>query len=79
MKGKLIRSFHDEYVPEEVKKIYYGFQLYKIIEKVNSFDVEEKNNFLKNVFYFFDSRSKKIDLEVILKNGFYGQNNYKTY
>ena len=72
---KLIRSFHDEYVPEEVKNLLW-VQLYKIIEKVNSFEVEEKNNFLKNVF-ISSIQDLKNRFGSNIEDWVYGQNNYK--
>ena len=72
---KLISSFNKEYVPKEVRNLL-RVQLYRIIEKINSFEVNDKNNFLKKVFI-----SSLQDLENRFGNNFddwiYGQSNYK--
>ena len=72
---KLISSFNKEYVPKEVRNLL-RVQLYRIIEKINSFEVNDRNNFLKKVFI-----SSLQDLENRFGNNFddwiYGQSNYK--
>ena len=72
---KLISSFHKEYVPEEVRNLLW-VQLFRIIEKINSFEVDERNNFLKKVFI-----SSVEDLKNRFGNNIddwvYGQSSYK--
>ena len=72
---KLISSFNKEYVPKEVRNLL-RVQLYRIIEKINSFEVNDRNNFLKKVFI-----SSLQDLENRLGDNvddwIYGQSNYK--
>jgi len=72
---KLISSFNKEYVPKEVRNLL-RVQLYRIIEKINSFEVNDRNNFLKKVFI-----SSLQDLENRFGNNvddwIYGQSNYK--
>ncbi len=72
---KLISSFNKEYVPKEVRNLLW-VQLFRIIEKINSFEVNDRNNFLKKVFI-----SSLEDLENRLGDNvddwIYGQSNYK--
>jgi penicillin amidase len=72
---QLIYSFYMEYVPEEVRNLL-GVQLYKIIEKINSFEVEEKNNFLENVF-MSSVQDLKNRFGSNVNDWIYGQSNYK--
>jgi len=72
---QLIYSFYMDYVPEEVRNLL-GVQLYKIIEKINSFEVEEKNNFLENVF-MSSVQDLKNRFGSNVNDWIYGQSNYK--
>ena len=72
---KLISSFNKEYVPKEVRNLLW-VQLYRIIEKINSFEVNDRNNFLKKVF-ISSLQDLKNRLGDNVDDWIYGQSNYK--
>tara|TARA_B100001146_G_scaffold78650_2_gene69800 strand:+ start:39416 stop:41767 length:2352 start_codon:yes stop_codon:yes gene_type:complete len=72
---KLISSFNKEYVPKEVRNLLW-VQLYRIIEKINSFEVNDRNNFLKKVF-ISSLQDLKNRLGDNVDEWIYGQSNYK--
>ena len=72
---KLISSFNKEYVPKEGRNLLW-VQLYRIIEKINSFEVNDRNNFLKKVF-ISSLQDLKNRLGDNVDDWIYGQSNYK--
>ena len=72
---RIIREFHEIYIPKNVKGLL-NIQLFKIIERINTLPSKERNEFLKNTFITSNNELKsKFGTET--SNWLYGQNDYK--
>jgi len=71
----IIKMFHEEYVPEEVKELL-GVQLFKILDHISNMDKNKKTSFLIETFKVSINDLKNKFGENI-ENWIYGQDEYK--
>ena len=71
----IIRAFHKKYIPDNVKGLL-NIQLFKILERINTFPKKERDEFLINTFKTSINELKsKFGTET--SNWVYGQEDYK--